>query len=213
MLALLVLALVAWYSRDYWERTTPLNVAELRARIEDWGVLAPLASLALMTLQSLFSPIPMALVVIANGAVFGTVNGVLLSALGELCGSTAAYGLARLGLAPSLTSSVMEQIRHRVNFWHLLGLRLIPGLSVDLVSYACGALRVNWPVFAVSTVLGLLPRTLLFAYFGEELLTNPQRTLLFTLPLIIPLWLLVFWKLRPDGSGRRPMGTAMAQAD
>lgn len=153
------------------------NLAELRQWIRSWGPLAPLASLGLMVLQALVSPIPFALVVLANGALFGAGAGVLISSAGEVLGAGVAYSLARAGLAKQLARSQLERFRNKLGFWQLVGLRLVPGLSVDLVSYACGALAVPPRVFLWSTGLGLLPRTILLCYFGEELLENPSHTL------------------------------------
>lgn len=194
LLAASLLGAVAWFSRGFW-LGAELDGAAVRTEVQRWGAWAPIGSLLMMTLQALISPIPMAVVVVANGALFGPAAGVALSALGELCGATAAYALARLGLAPTVPEAILSRVQEQVGFWHLLALRLVPGLSVDLVSYACGAVRVSWPVFAGSTVLGLLPRTFLFTVFGQELLQNPERTLAWTLSLGVPLWLGIAWHL------------------
>lgn len=201
-----VLALLGWAGGELLFQGSKPDLAAIRALIQSWGPWGPVASLGLMTLQSLVSPIPFVLVVITNGALFGVGYGMLLSCIGEVMGATAAYCLARLGFAPAMTSQGVEAIRGRLSFWHLLSLRLVPGLSVDLVSYACGALAVPWPRFALSTVIGLLPRTTLFSYFGEEVLANPQRTMLLTVAVVGPLWLFLAWKWRRQVGGDRSEG-------
>lgn len=194
ILFLALLALLGWAGNEWLFQGVKPDLPKIRAMIESWGPWGPVASLGLMTLQSLVSPIPFVLVVITNGALFGVAYGLLLSCVGEVLGASLAYGLARLGFAPAMTSEGVKAIRGRLGFWHLLSLRLVPGLSVDLVSYACGALAVPWGRFILSTVLGLLPRTILFSYFGEEVLANPQRTLLLALVIVVPLWLFLAWK-------------------
>jgi uncharacterized membrane protein YdjX (TVP38/TMEM64 family) len=194
ILFLALLALLGWAGSELLFQGVKPDLPRIRALIESWGPWGPLASLGLMTLQSLISPIPFVLVVITNGALFGVAYGLLLSCVGEVLGASAAYALARMGFAPAMTSEGVKAIRGRLSFWHLLSLRLVPGLSVDLVSYACGALAVPWGRFVLSTVLGLLPRTLLFSYFGEEVLANPQRTLVIGLVIVLPVWLYLAWK-------------------
>lgn len=195
VLLALGLALVTWGTRYYLLQGRNLELAGVRDWILSWGPLAPLASLALMVAQALVSPIPFALVVLANGAIFGLVPGMLLSSLGEVLGAAAAYSLARSGLSQQVSKAQLDRYRGKLGFWQMVVLRLIPGLSVDLISYTCGALGVPVRSFLLATWLGLLPRTLLLSAFGEELLDNPQHTLAVGLGCLI-LALIVWGALR-----------------
>ncbi|MBT9588999.1 TVP38/TMEM64 family protein [bacterium] len=198
LLLLTVLGMLALATRHYWFHDHDWDSEQMRLWILSWGALAPLASLALMTIQALLSPIPFALVAMANGAIFGAAYGLLLSCIGEALGAATAYQVARAGFARDMAGQGATRLRGKLGFWQLVGLRMIPGLSVDLISYACGALAVPRRKFLLSTVLGLLPRTILLSFFGEELLDNPGRTLLAGLALGVVLAVVALYqRLRP----------------
>lgn len=155
-----------------------------RRVLEEWlkgaGPVAPLLGIGLMLLQTLLSPIPFAVVVMALGAVLGPWWGALTSWVGALLGATLAYWLAATGLKANL-----PKVR-KLGFFALLGVRLIPGISADLISYGCGAARVPFGVFLSSTALGLIPRTLAFSLFGHELWDDPRQGV-FLVILLVPL--------------------------
>ena len=160
----------------------------LRAAMESWGWRAPLLSLALMVLQSMASPIPFALLVLANAAAFGPVPGSALSLLGGVLGAATAYGLGKVGLAPVLPEPLVKRVRQEASFKALLILRMVPGLSLDLVSYGCGMLSVPFARFFLSTAIGLVPRVLVVSFLGDHLLEQPQVAL--ALFLVIALTVL-----------------------
>lgn len=164
----------------------------LRGALESWGWKAPLLSLALMVLQSVASPIPFALLVLANAAAFGPLQGALLSEAGGVLGALTAYGLGRLGLAPALPEELVERVRSRASFPALVALRMIPGLSLDLVSYGCGMLSVPWGRFLLSTALGLIPRVLVVSFLGDQLWERPEIALV----AVVVALLLVAWGRR-----------------
>ena len=180
-----------------------------RRMLEDWlraaGPAAPLLGVALMLLQTLLSPIPFALVVIALGAVFGPWWGALISWLCALLGATLAYWLASAGLSANL-----PKLR-KLGFLPLLGIRLVPGVSVDLISYGCGAAKVPFPVFLLSTALGLIPRTLAFSLFGHELWENPRQAVLL-MAVLLPLFALVTYAIVRSGRLTRVIDTHRSKA-
>ena len=150
--------------------------------LEAAGILAPLLGVALMVLQSLISPIPFALVVIALGAFFGPWWGALISWVGELLGASLAYALAYYGFSrfvPPASDWVLE----KRGFLALVGLRMLPGLSFDVVSYACGAARVPFATFLLSTMIGSVPRIVAFSVYGHSLWEHPVEAVLLILPL------------------------------
>lgn len=169
-----------------------LSLEAVEAWLEQAGPWAPLAGVGLMALQSLISPIPFALVVIALGVVLGPVKGLLVAWVGELVGATLAYWLARKGWQ---ATSRPEWLTRGRTFWAILAVRLTPGLSFDLVSYTCGAARVPFATFLGATMLGMLPRTAALIFFGHTLWTDPRQAGLMLLALV-PLALITVLVLR-----------------
>jgi len=188
-LALLLLAGALWGLTLLVPHMSPEVVRDLLARAGPW---APLVGLGLMVLQSLVSPIPFALVVIALGAALGPWQGAVVAWVGEMLGATLAYWLARAGWRASSSPAWLSGSR---SFWGLLGLRLTPGLSFDLLSYACGAARVPYGTFMAATMLGMLPRTAALILFGHTLWQDPRQAMLL-LAAVLPLALLTLVLLR-----------------
>ena len=74
----------------------------------------------------------------------------------------------------------------------VLGSRLLPFLSFDLVSYAAGLTPLTFPRFALATLIGVVPISFLLAHFGDQLAAaNPEQfataALLLGMATVIPL--------------------------
>ena len=172
-----------------------LSLEAVEAWLTQAGPWAPLAGVGLMALQSLVSPIPFALVVMALGVVLGPVEGLLVAWVGELVGATLAYWLARKGWQASARPEWLTRGRR---FWGLLAVRLTPGLSFDLVSYACGVARVPFATFLAATMLGMLPRTAALIFFGHTLWSDPRQAGLMLL-VLVPVAVVAMLVLRRQG--------------
>lgn len=196
------LGLLAW-------ALPPLTPETLQHFLTAAGPWAPLAGVGLMVLQSLISPIPFALVVIGLGAALGPWEGALVAWVGELLGATLAYWLARLGWQASAPPAWLSGAR---SFWGLLGVRLTPGLSFDLVSYACGVARLPYATFLAATMLGMIPRTAALIMFGHALWTDPREALLLV-AVMLPVAGLVLLLLRRKGLRRHEGEEHGRQAD
>jgi uncharacterized membrane protein YdjX (TVP38/TMEM64 family) len=159
------------------------SVAELIDSLRSLGPWAPFVSLGLMVLQTVIMPIPGAVVSAANGALFGVGWGTFLSWVGGLLGSSLAFWLARwfgAGLVARFASSEriaqLDQLSSRYGFRTLLLIRLIPGISVDLVSYLAGLTTIKYTHFVLATAIGLLPGAFVFNLLGHDLLQAQAHT-------------------------------------
>jgi len=139
------------------------------------GAWAPAASIALMTAQALLVPVPVTIIMVANGLVFGLWSGMLVSLAGGLTGGLAAYAVGRwLGRAlverilpaPSLRGA--DRLMAKYGAWAVVIGRWIPGVPADPVSYAAGLTRMPAVKFTVLTVIGLVPANLVTAFVGTE---------------------------------------------
>jgi len=151
------------------------DVDALRDYLLSFGALAPLASIAAMVLQALAAPVPVFLVVFANGLAFGILWGWLLSLAGLTLASAVCFGIARaLGRAPvealagkaGLDSADRWFVKRGV--WAVLVARLVPGMAFDAVSFAAGLTRMGFGRFLAATVVGSAPSTFVYAYLGRE---------------------------------------------
>jgi uncharacterized membrane protein YdjX (TVP38/TMEM64 family) len=146
------------------------DFAGVRDYLRSFGVWAPLVSAALMQVQAVVAPLPSFPLMYANGLLFGTWWGGLLSWISILLSALLCFGLARLFGRPLVervvsTGALAWADRHLTRygpFALLLG-RLIPLTAFDLLSYAAGLTRMRLAPFCLATGLGMAPSIFLTA--------------------------------------------------
>lgn len=150
------------------------DTAGLRAYVLGYGVWAPAVSIGLMVLQALAAPVPHFVVIFANGLAFGVAEGWALSLVGQTIAASVCFAIARgLGRAPveALVGRFgLEMADRWFARWGIAGIfvtRLVPGIGFDAISYAAGLTGINFARFALVTVVGSAPQTLLYAYLGQ----------------------------------------------
>lgn len=147
----------------------------LHGRILQWGLLGPLAVIGLMTLAVVVSPIPSAPIALASGLAYGQFWGTVYIVIGAEIGAIMAFFIARsLGY-----EAMKERFGNRLSVgllgsqnamtWLVMGLRLLPFMSFDIVSYAAGLTSLKPWRFALATLIGVIPVSFALAYFGGEL--------------------------------------------
>jgi uncharacterized membrane protein YdjX (TVP38/TMEM64 family) len=143
--------------------------------VEAYGVLAPLAFIAVYAVMVAFS-IPGALVMtVAGGFLFGTLAGALYAVIGATLGAIAVFLAARTALGDFLRDRAGPALqRMRAGFQqdalsYLLVLRLIPLFPFWLVNLVPAFLGVSLKVFMIGTFLGIIPGSLVYASVGNGL--------------------------------------------
>jgi uncharacterized membrane protein YdjX (TVP38/TMEM64 family) len=150
-------------------------VDAFRRYVLGFGPWAPLASAALMVLQSLVAPLPAFVITFANGLLFGWPVGALLSWSSAMVGAALCFLLSR-----ALGRPAVERLAggaaavHRADAFFarhgrgaILLARLLPFVPFDAVSYCAGLTSTRFWPFLVATGVGQLPATLLYSYLGE----------------------------------------------
>jgi uncharacterized membrane protein YdjX (TVP38/TMEM64 family) len=139
------------------------------------GVWGPIMSCLLMVAQALVIPVPVTLIMIANGLVFGIWRGMQISFVGGFAGAIAAYLIGRgLGravaerLLPRASLDAADSFMARRGRWAVVLGRWVPGIPCDPISYAAGMMRMPIVPFVVLTIVGLLPANLATAFLGAE---------------------------------------------
>ncbi|WP_428313304.1 TVP38/TMEM64 family protein [Hydrocarboniphaga sp.] len=174
VLALLLVAVgvgcALWLHREHaqWSGDS------LRAFIEQWP-LAPLAFIVVMVLRP-FLLMPSALVMTAGGALFGVLGGTVLGSIGGALGGAMSFWLAR-SLGRDFVERRLGGRLAKVDraFGQRRSARLValytafPATPLGVAQVACGLSAMRGLPFAVATLIGLLPRTALLAWFGDSL--------------------------------------------
>ena len=147
----------------------------LRQWVQDMGWLGPAAVIGLMALAIVISPLPSAPIALAAGAAYGHTWGTAYVTIGAEVGALTAFVIARfLGgetlqrwFGDKLAVGLLGSQRRLMAL--VFGLRLLPFVSFDLVSYAAGLTPLAAWRFALATLAGVAPVSFLLTHFGDRL--------------------------------------------
>lgn len=142
--------------------------------------------------------------VVAAGALFGTALGSLLGWGASLLGAVIGYWIARtVGRDVVLRwvrrlQPVDTAVSEGRDFSGILVLRLIPVLPIGVANFIAGLARAPFPLYFAATAIGIIPATVIYAYFADSLLErvgNGRREAMKS--LIISSVLLLLLSLTP----------------
>jgi uncharacterized membrane protein YdjX (TVP38/TMEM64 family) len=176
VLALAAGAFLAWPS-DF-------DAQAIAERVRAAGFLGSVGLFALLVAQCVVAPVPSEPIMMAAGYVYGPGVALAIAWTGVVVGAALCFLLGRAygrPLAERLFSPArLDTVETRLGcggpwttFAVLVGIRTLAFSSFDLVSYACGLVRLPFAVFLVATVLGALPKVFAFTYAGATLATRP----------------------------------------
>jgi uncharacterized membrane protein YdjX (TVP38/TMEM64 family) len=145
-------------------------VAWIRSR-GAWGVAG---SIALMTAHS-FLPFPAEVIAIANGMVYGSFWGAVITWTGAMLGATTAYGLVLWLGRPFLHRMLSEHRLRKLEAWSgehggmalFIG-RLVPLVAFNLLNYGAALAGIRWRTFLWATGIGILPLTIVLSVIGDR---------------------------------------------
>ena len=179
--------------------------AEIRTRIQGYGPLAPLVSVALILLHMVI-PFPAELMALANGLAFGFWGGLALSWSGFMLSALLMYGAGRFWGRPLLERAVSGRRRERLDGWITqegafpwLAVRFVPLAPFNTICLVAGVVRAPLWTYAWTTGVGILPLGALLTLFGSRMGRNElQLGITFWLPnvLFLALVLTTWWAFR-----------------
>lgn len=118
-------------------------------------------------------PIPSSLLMVANGAMLGTVGGALATLVSTVLGGMLAFWLGRRG-APWLMAKISDRERLQADRffrrWGAMAVlisRPVPILA-ETIGILAGTTAMGWPRFVLSVFLGNLPPAILYAFAGAS---------------------------------------------
>lgn len=167
--AALTLAAAAWYALDI----PPLS--ELREWSEHTGAWFP-AVFWLLYVGVTQLPVPRTVLTVSAGILFGPWRGTLIaitattvSAVVSLC---IVRGLLRDWIEPRLTHPAVASVNARLEqrgWLAVASLRMIAAVPFSIMNYAAALTRVPVAPFALATLVGSLPGTVVTVFFGDTL--------------------------------------------
>lgn len=140
-------------------------------------------SLVLMGLQTFTPFIPFFIITGANVLIWGPVTGSLYNYFGAFLGDSIAYWFVRrygrgwvVRLIPDRTMQRwLSYFRHRRGFVVLIISRLVPLMPAGIINMSAGLADMEYGPFALATLIGNVPATLLNGMLGSDLFTFSQN--------------------------------------
>ncbi len=179
ILLLIVAALTAFLTFGGTDRLSISGLKEDRDAllqvVADWPVASAIVFALAYVAVTAFSLPGAAAMTLAAGALFGLILGAFIVSFASTVGATLAMLSARFvardwvrARFPSAVKAVDRGLERDGNFY-LLSLRLIPAFPFFLVNLAMGLTAIGLRPFALFSMVGMLPATLVFVNAGTQL--------------------------------------------
>jgi uncharacterized membrane protein YdjX (TVP38/TMEM64 family) len=149
--------------------------AKMRAFIDQYPLLAPAAFAVFYAAVIVLLPPSGSLATVIGGYLFGAVVGTVAAAIGATAGATLVFLIARRAIGQSLRRCAGPRLRaleagfRRDAASYLLVLRLLPLFPFWLVNIAPALLGVPLRTYVLTTAIGIIPGTFVYALFGAGL--------------------------------------------
>ena len=170
--ALLVVLTVAGYRLGWFDATRVIaTIVSFQSGQDRWSLVIGFVLVYVAATAIGFPALPFT---VAGGALFGHLVGSALSWAAAVGGSVLGYWLAR-GIGRDAARRwlakrrVGEAFTESTSFLTLLYLRLVPVMPLSVVNFTAGLARMRMTTFVVATAIGVLPTTIVFAYFADSL--------------------------------------------
>jgi len=172
------------------------ELARVRAFVQEWGALGPMAIIFLQAAQVLLAPVPGQVVGLASGYLFGAAMGTLYSWVGVVLGSAIAFGLAKAFGRPLVERLVSRERLERFDayarrrgLFFLSLFFLFPFLPHDIACFVAGLTPLSIPSLVLVAALGRLPGIAVSSLVGANVfrLTIEGWALFIALLLIVAL--------------------------
>jgi uncharacterized membrane protein YdjX (TVP38/TMEM64 family) len=147
-----------------------------------------LIMLVIMTLQNLFTFIPLILVITANIALFGFWKGYLYGCLCSAIGSTLIFLSIRHLFRDAFSNPRVQKIQNKIEkngFLFVLSGRILPFMPTNLINISSALSSIKTLQFILATTLGNMIYAFLLSSVSFSILSAANHNLLYILPVVI----------------------------
>ena len=151
--------------------------------------------------KSVLFILPASLIYISIGMAFNTGTACLISLVGIILEVTVTYYLG-LFLGGDYVNNLLKKsnpgkkildMKLNENFPTLLGIRALPVFPIDFVSLFWGASKCRFPRYFIASVVGIMPRVVLFTILGDGIYDYIPIHLIIKLIIIaIPIGAIIY---------------------
>ncbi len=152
-----------------------ISVDAVRTYLQDFGFWAPLIVLAAYSARPLIPILPPLPVAMAVGALYGTLAGTVIIAIGSTLAGLLAFSLARFVGQDFVNRKQGEgkisRIKQRIESggWATVMVARFLNVPWDVVSYASGLSRIRLRDFFLGTAIAAVPLSFVAVFFGSAL--------------------------------------------
>lgn len=149
------------------------SVENLRATMLAYGPWAIGISIGLSIGQAVIAPLPMNVIIITNGLVFGPMWGSLLSWFSTIIGASICFQLSKALGKPFAEKVIGNSMEKAEAFFQKYGLhamflvRVLPFVPFDAISYGAPLVGVSFSRFLLATAVGIIPSILIYSFLGK----------------------------------------------
>lgn len=175
---LVVLGVVIYGQSNNWHFRHKFSLQAIKSYIQSYGSLSIVAFLAISAIRPLGVIIPVTILTIIAGSLYGPVYGFILAMASILISSNVAFFISRY-LGKSFVEKLLKHRAEKINlkiekngFKIILIMRMSGVFPLDIVAYAAGLTKVKYRDFILATMLGVIPETFSFSFMGHNI-NNP----------------------------------------
>lgn len=190
-----------WLTLGHLGMPAGLSAGALSGWLDGQGLWGPILLCLMMIMAVVVGPIPTLPISAASGLAFGLWAGTAIAMTGALAGALLAFWVARFvgrdlvaGRWPGNPLFATDGSQ-KLLFWTVLLTRLVPLFSFAMISYGAGVTAITAWRFALASVLGMFPMTVVFAGLGMTFELHPGLSLAAAGTLLLIITVLP-WYLR-----------------
>ncbi|MFA6022567.1 MAG: TVP38/TMEM64 family protein [Candidatus Pacearchaeota archaeon] len=177
----------------------------LQEKVKEFGAFAPFVFIIIYSIATIFL-IPGTILIIGGGLLFGTILGTIYSLVGAMIGAIIAFFIAKIlgkDFIDSLFNTRFSRFKkyyygvHENGLLTAFYLRVIPIMPFTSINYALGLTKIKFKDYFIGTFIGIVPATIVLAYFGESLASFNLINILISIFLLIILIFIfpIYWKI------------------
>lgn len=142
--------------------------------IESLGIWGPIAFIAIYAIATVFL-IPGSALTLGAGLLFGVVWGSVWVIIAANLGANLAFLIGRYFARDAVSKKIEGNEKFKAideavgdDGWKIVGLtRLSPVFPFTLLNYAFGLTKVSWFHYMIASLIGMIPGTVMYVYFGS----------------------------------------------
>lgn len=167
--------LFAYIFKLYNHSIRKINLRALENYIDSFGQWSILVFLIISTIRPLAVFIPITILTLVAGRLYGPIYGAALAILSIIISSSVAFYISR-NLGKSFVEKLIKDKAEKINLeieksgFKIIFIMRISGIfPLDIVSYAAGLTKVKYRDFIFATILGSMLETCSVAFMGHHI--------------------------------------------